>query len=445
MLPKKLGEVLRIVSPRKMAGTSYNSSNRFSALRSKSRSKSRNRNRNRNRSRSNSVRNNEEIPTVAVDSSATDENPTKTFMISLNEEYMTKCKTELETIATACDAVERGIADADATVHVKELLGGITHILRSFGKIQNALLSLAVETPTATKSYANAAKSAANLAPPPAQNGGKKQRKGSTRNQQQVGTYAIHESEDLKEKDRKYYRFKDTIRDAERSTLIFNLNLGRNPIMDQETMSTRATLALGKKAAMVEKSTAEHPSEATREILDDAIGMADKIHFYGRQTKSYRNPKDPASGSYCTLPARYDFATRDLRIRVEKIMREKCDANCATPYPLVVRECIKRVAAATKAVYPDCAVRVNVDAHNFCLRVGTKAKTESKFYWIRKPVPLPACALDTELKTLPKDFDFEVTLIPRESAKNNTDDGKHDTDADGKDNATPMDGDNVPS
>jgi len=437
---------LRIVSPRKMAGTSYNSSNRFSALRSKSRSKSRNRNRNRNRSRSNSVRNNEEIPTVAVDSSATDENPTKTFMISLNEEYMTKCKTELETIATACDAVDRGIADADATVHVKELLGGITHILRSFGKIQNALLFLAVETPTATKSYTNAAKSTTNLAPPPAQNGGKKQRKGSTRNQQQVGSYSTHESEDLREKDRKYYRFKDTIQEAEKSTLIFGLNLGRYPIMDHETMSTRATLDLAKKAAVKEKSGKDHPGEEGREVLGDALGLAKNVQFYGRQTKSYRNPKDPKnSGSYCTLPVRYDFKDRDTRIRVEKVLRERCDANCSTPYPLVVRECIKTVANATKVVYPDAGVRVNVDAHNFCLQVGLKHPGQQKYSWIRTPVPLPTLALETELKKLPSDFEFEILLVPADRKEKSPTKGDKNANDDENDSpADPMEGGNGP-
>jgi len=165
----------------------------------------------------------------------------------------------------------------------------------------------------------------------------------------------------------------------------------------------------------VEKSETDNPCADTREILDDPIGMVSSIQFYGRQTQTYRNPKDAQnSGAYCTLPVRYNFRDRDTRIRVEKTLRERCDANVSTPYPLVVRECIKRVAAATKRVYPDASVRVNVDAHNFCLRVGFRPKDAEKFHWIKKPVPLPTCALDTELKKLPKDFEFDVAYDPGE-------------------------------
>jgi len=367
--------------------------------------------------------------------------PKKYFTIKVDEEVLSNCRIELNTTATAIEAVDSGIKDLKADPEIKDLLGGISLILRSYGRIQNALLLSATEIPAvpdAPVSYAAAAKKGGGKSN--AHNGdGQKQRKPSTRNQQEPGSFATHDSEDMREKDKKYYRFRDTIRDAERSTLVFGLNLGKNPIMDHETMSTRATLALGEKAAKVEKLTTSHPCETTREILDDATGMAEKIQFYGRQTKSYRNPKDPNSGAYCTLPVRYDFSDRDMRIRVEKILREKCDANCSTPYPLVVRECIKRVAAATKAVYPEAAVRVNVDAHNFCLRVGTKAKDQQKFYWIRKPVPLPTCALDTELKKLPRDFDFEITLIPGENGGATKNNEQIDT----TDNATPMEGTNA--
>jgi len=422
MLPKKLGEVLRIVSPRKNAGKPQQSSNRFHALRSKSRSHSRN----RNRSRSHSARNDhhQNPPSENANSGEnsaqknTDEKQAKRYNITLDEDTLSRYKVELEYIASTCEQVEKGIPKVEAGNDLKELLAGIGQMLKSFGRIQSALISSAKPVEEAPLSYANVAKKMPNNN---AQNGdnntGRNSRNNTTHKQQQqpVGRYATYDSEDMREKDRKYYRFKDTIRDAERATLVFNLNLGRVPIMDYDTMSTRATLALSKKAAIVEKSDADRPSEDTRESLDDALGMATGIQFYGRQTKTYRNPKDAQnSGAYCTLPVRYDFRDRDTRIRVEKILRERCDANVSTPYPLVVRECIKRVAAATKVAYPDASVRVNVDAHNFCLRVGIKEKNADKFNWIKKPVPLPVSALDTELKQLPRDFEFEITLIPGE-------------------------------
>jgi hypothetical protein len=43
--------------------------------------------------------------------------------------------------------------------------------------------------------------------------------------------------------------FRDAVKAAESSTLVFNLNMGRVPIMNKETMKTKATLALTSMAA----------------------------------------------------------------------------------------------------------------------------------------------------------------------------------------------------
>jgi hypothetical protein len=47
-------------------------------------------------------------------------------------------------------------------------------------------------------------------------------------------------------------KFKDCVHDAERSSLILNLNLGRIPVVNKDTMSKRATLALTTLAAKKE-------------------------------------------------------------------------------------------------------------------------------------------------------------------------------------------------
>ena len=178
-------------------------------------------------------------------------------------------------------------------------------------------------------------------------------------------------------------------------------------------MSTRASLALSKMAAKKEKLNTSIPSEETRDTLDDALGMAKNIVFYGKQTKTYRNLKDTEnSGAFCTLPVRYDFKDRDTRARVENILREKCDIKCSTPYPLVVRECMKQAAESTKKSFPESSVRVNLDAKNFCLRIAKKEKDEVAFTYLRKHLPLPIEALDTTLKKLPENFSFDTNLTP---------------------------------
>ena len=54
-------------------------------------------------------------------------------------------------------------------------------------------------------------------------------------------------------------RFKEAVKDAERSTLIFNLDMGQVPIMNQETISKKATLALASMAAKIEGKLTSTP------------------------------------------------------------------------------------------------------------------------------------------------------------------------------------------
>ena len=46
-------------------------------------------------------------------------------------------------------------------------------------------------------------------------------------------------------------KFREAVKDAEKATLIFNLNMGNVPIMNQETISKKATLALTTMATLL--------------------------------------------------------------------------------------------------------------------------------------------------------------------------------------------------
>ena len=214
----------------------------------------------------------------------------------------------------------------------------------------------------------------------------------------------------LAEKQRK---FREAVRDAEKSTLLFNLDLGRTPIMNHDTMSTRASLALSKMAAKTENNNTSIPSEESRETLDDVLSLAKGITFFGKQTKTYRNPKDPEnSGAFCTLPVKYDFKDRDTRAKAESILRERCKVNCATPYPVILRECIKQAVNAVKTKSPGSAVRANVDAKNLTLKLSKKKPGESDYAYWQNPIPLPSEAYDISAKKVPEGFTFKIDLTP---------------------------------
>jgi hypothetical protein len=115
-------------------------------------------------------------------------------------------------------------------------------------------------------------------------------------------------------------KFKDAVRKAESSTLVFNLNLGRIPIMNTADMSNKATLALAAMAADIENRPGCIPSEDNLATIDDILSVAKSIEFYGKKTKSYINSKDPKSGSYCTVPVRYEFDDKETKFEAEKLL-----------------------------------------------------------------------------------------------------------------------------
>ncbi len=171
--------------------------------------------------------------------------------------------------------------------------------------------------------------------------------------------------------------------------------------MNHDTMSTRASLALSKMAAKTENNNSNIPSEDTRDTLDDVLGLAKGITFFGKQTKTYRNPRDPQSGAFCTLPVKYDFKDRDTRARAETVLREKCNVNCATPYPTILRECMKQATNAVKQKFPGCIARANVDASNFTLKLAKKMPGEKDYAYWDTHIPLPNEALEITAKKFP--------------------------------------------
>jgi hypothetical protein len=182
-------------------------------------------------------------------------------------------------------------------------------------------------------------------------------------------------------------KFREAVRKAESSTLIFNLNMGRIPIMNTATMSNKATLALAVMAAENEERPGSIPEEDTVATIDDVLSMAKRIDFYGRKTKTYTNTRDSKSGSFCTIPVLYEFADKDTRFEAETYLRNKCGAHCSTPYPTILRECIRQVVDAVKVEYPNDQVKVTVDANNFCLRTARRVPVEGN----AKKTPVDLC------------------------------------------------------
>ena len=102
-------------------------------------------------------------------------------------------------------------------------------------------------------------------------------------------------------------RFKEAVKEAERSTLIFNLDMGKVPLMNQENISKKATLALTSMAAKKEGKSTSTPREEAVAAIDDILSITTGMDLFGKSTKSYTNSMDSNSGAFCTIPVKYSF------------------------------------------------------------------------------------------------------------------------------------------
>jgi hypothetical protein len=207
-------------------------------------------------------------------------------------------------------------------------------------------------------------------------------------------------------------RFKDAIRESEKAILLHNLNMGNAPMLNPDSMNTKVTADLISKAAETESSRTGNnntgrPSQGIIDSLDDLISVATNMEFFGKVTKPCKIPGKNAT--FYTIPVKLKFKDRDTRMRAENILRDLCQVSISTPYPFILRECIKRTTSHYKDKYPDSFIKVNVEPNSQSLRVSMRpGPKEEKNDWvvIERHVPLPPAAMDVAARKLPDDFEI---------------------------------------
>jgi hypothetical protein len=225
-------------------------------------------------------------------------------------------------------------------------------------------------------------------------------------NKTQVSSKPVETEEEAKKR-----KFGEAIRDAERSTLCFNLDMGNVPIMNKNTISEKASMALTKMAATSEGKGSLVPSNDAITAIDDVISLVTNMEFFGSTTKQYQGK---GSSGFCTVPVKYQFKDKDQRLYAEKTLREKCNVKCSTPYPAIVRECMKQVVDHVRISHPSDFVRVSVVTKEFALKVSRRGQGKN-LKWVDYPalLPLPMEAWDTTAKKVPEGM--RMFYLPEES------------------------------
>jgi hypothetical protein len=112
------------------------------------------------------------------------------------------------------------------------------------------------------------------------------------------------------------------VREAERSTLIFNTDMGNVSIMNTNTMNRKFSMALKDMAAAVDGNVNGEPKADTVTQLDDTLSMVKNMEYFGKATKK------AAKKDFFTIPNK----DKDTRASAESNLRKLCKVSCTTPY-----------------------------------------------------------------------------------------------------------------
>jgi hypothetical protein len=191
-------------------------------------------------------------------------------------------------------------------------------------------------------------------------------------------------------------KVKQALREAERKTVIFNLDLGKVPTMNKETLSRKVTLALSSAASA---GNHDYDIRDAEDVIDDILSCS-KLEFLGATTKKFNNKKDPKdvrNDKMCTIPVRFEFKDRDTRQQAEVNLRKICGVGCAVPYPKRLRAVLDKVIQDGKKEYPNSFIstRVNIDK----LLITASAKTSEGWKDLKTSQPIPLDILEKVTNT----------------------------------------------
>jgi hypothetical protein len=161
-------------------------------------------------------------------------------------------------------------------------------------------------------------------------------------------------------------KMKQSIREAEKKLVIFNLDYGSAPVMNKDTLARKVTLALNNK---VKEGKHDYHIGDAEEVVDDILSCT-RLEFLGTSTKQFFNKKnaaDPRNKVMHTIPVRLEFKDRETRLQAEISLRKICKVNCAVPYPKPVRAQLDALIAEGKQLRPDCFIRTRVNAEKLTI------------------------------------------------------------------------------
>jgi hypothetical protein len=201
--------------------------------------------------------------------------------------------------------------------------------------------------------------------------------------------------------------FAAAVKDAEKSILIHNLNLGQSPTLNPATISSKITAALLLCVAQVDPLALGQVTAGVKDTIDDIMGLVKGMTMFGSGTRPNRNPLAPEdNGKFYTVPVKLTFASKQIAIRVTEVLKGKYKLPITTPYHKSLRACFTHVQKSVRSLNPGHQVRVNLDVKNRSLKASVRIGDKCPWELLSNTFPLPPEALD------PKFHDVKSMVLP---------------------------------
>jgi hypothetical protein len=95
---------------------------------------------------------------------------------------------------------------------------------------------------------------------------------------------------------------------------------------------------------------------------------------------------------FFTIPVRFEFKDKDIRMQAETSLRKICGISCAVPYPKRLRDLMDKIVKEGKVAYPNCFIKTRVNIEK--LLVTASAKTCNGWKDLDVSVQIPLDILD---------------------------------------------------
>jgi len=186
-------------------------------------------------------------------------------------------------------------------------------------------------------------------------------------------------------------KVKKVLREAERKTIAFDIDMGTAPMMNKVNMSKKVTIDLHDRA---KKGEHDWSFDSAAAIVDDILSCA-QLEFLGAGTKRFqntRNKDDIRNNKMCTVPVRFDFKTKEQRINAETNLRKICKVRTSVPYPKRLRKMLNDLIQEGKKAMPQRFIMTKVDIEN--LRISAHARGENGWVDLQLTKNIPMDLLD---------------------------------------------------